>query len=407
MHRFGVLTGLLLVASLSLDAQQPTTLTFRDVLARARATAPAVVAARLHIEEARGRAVGASLPFVTNPLVSLEAGPRRGDGATTTDYGVEVQQDFEPLSRRRARLDAARAGVTQEEQRARETERDVIRQVATTFVRAIEAQERIEVATTSKQLAEEALRIAERRFQAGDVAQLDVNLARTAVARADGEARAAAATLAGQITQLKVLLGIASTESVTVSGSLHEPFGAIRPDDLVTRALERPDVLVLDAEIAEAEADRRFATTLRWPEVGARGALRREGSERIALGGIGLSLPIFNRGQEASAVANARIARLRAERQALRTAIEADVRGAIATYDALGGAAAEFERTVIPLIEENEKLALESYDVGQIGLSDLLVVRRDALDARSSLIDQLIETRLAEVELRARAGVFE
>ena len=407
MHRLAVPTGLLLLASLSLNAQQQTSLTFQDVLARARASAPAVVAARLRIDEARGRVAGASLPFAINPTVSVETGPRRGDAATTTDYGVEVEQDFEPPSRRRARLEAARAGVTQEEQRAREIERDAIRQVATTFLRAVEAHERVETATSAKQLAEEALRIAERRFKAGDVAQLDVNLARTAVARADGEARAAAATLAGQITQLKVLLGIAASVSVAVSGSLHEAVGPIGSADLVARAMERPDVRVLDAEIAEAEAEQRFAATLRRPEFGLRGSYRREGSERIALGGVGLSFPIFNRGQEAAAVASARLARLRAEREALRTAIEAEVQGAIATYEALQAAAAEFERTVIPLVEENEKLALESYDVGQIGLADLLVVRRDALDARRSLIDQLIETRLAEIELRARAGVFE
>ena len=61
---------------------------------------------------------------------------------------------------------------------------------------------------------------------------------------------------------------------------------------------------------------------------------------------------------------------------------------------------------MLPLVEENERLALESYDVGQIGLGDLLLVRREALDARRFLIDQVIETRLAEVELRAKAGVW-
>jgi cobalt-zinc-cadmium efflux system outer membrane protein len=388
------LTGLLLLAAVPADAQ----LTFQDALARARTSAPAVIAARLRIEEARGRVVG----FISNPTLSVEAGPRRG-GTTTTDYGVELGQDFEPPARRRARLDAARAGVTQEEERAREVERDAIREVATTFLRAIEARERVEAATTGKQLADEALRIAERRFKAGDVAQLDVNLARTAVARADGEARVAAATLAGQTAQLKVLLGIA--EPVTLAGSLHDVLGT--SDDLVTRAMERPYIRVLDAEIAEAEADQRFAATLRWPDFGLRGSYRHEGSERIALGGVGLSLPIFNRGQGASAVAGARLTRLHAEREALRTAIEAEVRGALATYDALRAATAGYEHTVIPLIEENEKLALESYDAGQIGLGDLLVVRRDALDARRTLIDQLIETRLAEVELRTRAGVFQ
>ena len=89
----------------------------------------------------------------------------------------------------------------------------------------------------------------------------------------------------------------------------------------------------------------------------------------------------------------------------LRT-IDAEVRGAMATHEALRASTSEYERTVLPLIEENERLALESYDAGQIGLAELLLVRREALDARGSLIDQLIETRLAEVELRSKAGVW-
>jgi cobalt-zinc-cadmium efflux system outer membrane protein len=170
--------------------------------------------------------------------------------------------------------------------------------------------------------------------------------------------------------------------------------------------VERPDVRALDAEIAEAEAEQSFARTLRWPELGVRASYSHEEGDRILLGGIGLTLPLFNRGQEAAAVASARLSRLRAEREALKRTIEAEVRGAIASHDALRAAVAEYERTVLPLVEENERLALESYEVGQIGLADLLLVRREALDARRAYIDQLLAMRLAEVELRARAGVW-
>lgn len=48
----------------------------------------------------------------------------------------------------------------------------------------------------------------------------------------------------------------------------------------------------------------------------------------------------------------------------------------------------------LPLVEENEMLAPESYEVGQIGRGDLLLVRRETLDARRAFIGQLIETRL-------------
>jgi cobalt-zinc-cadmium efflux system outer membrane protein len=399
MHRRIVPAGLVLSLALPLLGQQ-VVLTFDSALERARQSAPAVIAARLRIEESRARVAGASLPFSTNPTLEVEGGRRSGE-TSSADYGIAVGQHLDLPSQRRARIDAAQAAVTQDEQRARETERNALREVAITFLRAVEARERSAAASRALELANEALRIAERRYAAGDVAQLDVNLVRTAVARADADVRTANAVLAGHVTQLQVLLGIA--ESITTSGSLHD---ALATHDLVSRAADRPDVRVLEAEIAEAEADQRFARTLRWPDFGVRASYAREEGDRIILGGIELGLPLFQRGQEANALANARLARLRAERDALLRTIEANVRGATATYDALRAAANEYERTVSPLIDENERLALESYDVGQIGLADLLLVRREALDARRSLIDLLIETRLAEVELRATAGVW-
>lgn len=396
MNRIVGLAGLILLVDLSVNAQ---VLTLEEALARARQSAPAVVAARMRIEEARARVVGASVPFAANPTVAAEAGRRSGAGSST-DYGLDVGQDLELPQRRRARIDAARAGVTQEEQRAREAGGEALRDVATAFLRAVEARERAEAAGSGKHLAEEALRIAERRYAAGDVAQLDVNLARTAVARADAETRIANAALAGQATQLQVLLGL--PEPVTVAGSLRD---ALTPAP-AARAADRPDIRVLEAEIEEAEADQRLARTLRWPDFGVRASYAKEEGDRIVLGGVGLTLPVFQRGQEATAVAHARLARLRAQREALTRTIEAEVQGAMAAQDALRAAASEYERTVLPLVEENEKLALESYEVGQIGLGELLLVRREALDARRAFLDQLIETRLAEVELRATAGLW-
>jgi cobalt-zinc-cadmium efflux system outer membrane protein len=403
MHRINGLAGLVLLLALPVAAQeQGITLTLDDALERARQSAPAIVAARMRGDEARGRVAGASLPFSTNPTVEVEGGRRSGT-SRSTDYGVDVGQEIDLPQRRRARIDAAQAAVTQEEQRAREVERDVLREVATSFLRAVEARERVDAATGGRHLADEAQRIAERRYAAGDVAQLDVNLARTAVARADAEARTARAALTGHLTRLQVLLGV--TQPVRAGGSLRDVL-TVTTADLIARTADRPDVRVVEAEIAEAEAEQRLARTLRWPDFGVRGSYRHEGDDRVVLGGVGLTLPVFNRGQEATAIANARLARLHAERDALTHTIEAEVRGAVALHDALREAATQYERTVLPLAEENERLALESYEVGQIGLGDLLLVRREALDARRALIDQLIEMRLAEVELRARAGVW-
>ncbi|MHB0969030.1 MAG: TolC family protein [Thermoanaerobaculia bacterium] len=394
--------SVLLIASTALAQQPPVALTLEDALTRARESSPAIVAARLRVDEARGRAVGSSLALQTNPSIDVAAGERTGD-TSSTDYEIAAGQELEFPQRRRARIDAANAGVAKEEARLRDTEREILARIATAFLRALEARERGDAAASSKDLAREALTIAERRFAAGDVARLDVNLARTAVARSDAELASAAATLTGRLTELQVVLGIAAP--IEVSGSLHDALPAAEAD-LGARAANRPDLLILDAEIAEAEADARLARALRWPDFGLRASYAEEEGDRIVLGGVGFTLPLFNRGQGESAIASARLARLRAEREALARAAEAGVRGALATSGALRDAAAAYERTLMPLIEENETLALESYEVGQIGLSDLLVVRREALDARRSLIDQLIDARLAEVELRTLAGVW-
>jgi outer membrane protein, heavy metal efflux system len=286
MNRFIARMGFALLAALPAFGQQQ--LTLADALERARQS-PSVIAARMRVEEARGRVAGASLPFSTNPTVEVEGGRRSGE-TSSTDYGVEVGQELDLPQRRRARLDAARAGVTQEEQRARDVEREVLADVATVFLRAVEARERAEAAASGKRLVGEALRIAERRYAAGDVAQLDVNLARTAVARAGAELRTANATLTGHVTRLQVLLG--TSEPVTPAGYLRDAL-TLATQDLVTRAADRPDLRVLDAEIAEAEAEQRLARTLRWPDVGVRATYAKEEGDRIILGGVGVTLPVF------------------------------------------------------------------------------------------------------------------
>src|SRR5262245_33492800 len=108
MHRF-VSAGLVLLISTSAMSQpQTNVLTLESALERARQSSPALIAARLRIDEARGRVIGATLPFPANPSIAIEAGRRSGE-VSTTDYGIEIAQDLDLPQRRRARLDAAHA----------------------------------------------------------------------------------------------------------------------------------------------------------------------------------------------------------------------------------------------------------------------------------------------------------
>jgi cobalt-zinc-cadmium efflux system outer membrane protein len=60
----------------------------------------------------------------------------------------------------------------------------------------------------------------------------------------------------------------------------------------------------------------------------------------------------------------------------------------------------------LPTVNDSLALAARSYDAGQIGLPDLLVLRRELFDARLQHLDALLEAALARIGLDASAGVL-
>ena len=64
------------------------------------------------------------------------------------------------------------------------------------------------------------------------------------------------------------------------------------------------------------------------------------------------------------------------------------------------------ETDAVPGIDENERLSDRSFEVGQIGLPELLVIRREILDTRMQYLDALLEAALARTDLDASAGML-
>ena len=171
-------TALVLCAGFCFQASyisaQSRTLTLAEVLARAREQAPQVVSARLALEETRGRLVGASLRFQSNPELEGAVGNRRGPDTRFTDFEIGLRQTFEPGSRRSARAEAVTAAMAQGSAELDEATRLVLRAAATAYYRALHAAERITLLTTAQEVATGVYSVADRRFKVGDIAVLDV-----------------------------------------------------------------------------------------------------------------------------------------------------------------------------------------------------------------------------------------
>ena len=119
-----------------------------------------------------------------------------------------------------------------------------------------------------------------------------------------------------------------------------------------------------------------------------------------------VTLPMFSKGQEQRVTGAARASRLRAELEAARRRVQLEVRTAFDAYTRRLAALRVLEAEAVTGLDENEQLTTRSFEVGQIGLPDLLLIRREILDTRAQYLDALLEAALARIELDASAALL-
>ncbi|HJQ82854.1 MAG TPA: TolC family protein [Candidatus Binatia bacterium] len=404
MHRIPVAT--LAVAVCSPTAVLGTVLTLDGALERARREAPAVLAARLRPDEGRGRLAGASVLLRENPVVEGAGGRRDSDRGVSTDIDTGISQTFELGGQRRWRVSGAQAEVESRTADAADTERRVLSEVAAAFLRAIAAEDRVRVLRANDEIAIDLLHVAERRHEAGDIADLELNVARVAASRAHADVRTAEAAREHAVADVKVALGFDAGEPLELRGDLRPRPG--RPlDDLLVAAAERPDLRALAADVREAEAEARLGERFRWPDLGVRLGYKREEGADTPMAGVSVALPVFANGQEQRITGAARARRLRLELEARKRAIEVEVRAGFEAHRRLADGVGDLERRAIPVLDDSDSLTRRSWEAGELSLVDYLLVRRETVGARLDYVERSLEAALAAVELEARSGVLE
>ena len=397
-----VAAGAALCFGSTVASAQSQRLSLAEVLARAREQAPELISARIAHEEARAQLVGASLRRQTNPELDTAIGNRKGPENRFTDFEIGVEQAFEPGSRRDARVAVANAAIARTAADLDVTTRSVIRAAANAYYRSIHAQERIALLNRAQALATDVRDAAERRFKAGDIAVLDANVTRVSLARVRSEIAEAEATQAQALGELRELLRI---DDVAVTGTL-----GLRSDASLTAALEaaaqRPELRAITAAIDEAQAELNLSTTFTKADYGLGARYSREEGDHIILGGLTITLPVFAKGQGQRALATARLDALRLQLAAVQQQIRQQVRTAFDVYQRREAAVRVLETDAIPSMDENEQLTTRSFDAGQIGLVELLLLRREILETRAQYLDALLEAVLAQVEFDASAGIL-
>ncbi len=274
----------------------------------AEAHNPALVAARLgRAVDLAGIGVARERP---NPEFSFEAG--RDTPHEAFSFGVP----FELGGKRARRIDLANATLARTSADLLVQALEVRRAVRVAYFELVAAQRQVETTGDLRGFAERARNAARDRFQAGAAPRLDLLQAELLLAQADNDAEAAQGRLSGARVELNALIGRPASAGAVAADTFD---GGAIPADLTAAIMASPDVVALDRAIDEAAASERLARAMRTPDPTVSGGLLLDSQPEFRYGwkvGLGVTIPVFTRHDAAVQVEAARLAQLRAQRDA-------------------------------------------------------------------------------------------
>ncbi|AKU96252.1 Heavy metal RND efflux outer membrane protein, CzcC family [Labilithrix luteola] len=369
----------------------------------AGAHGPNVVVAERRLEEAKAARTGAGVLAPTNPELSVYAGPRWQTRSPDVDYFIGVAWPFDVSGAPSRRID-----VADDRARLAQSETDAARQLAIAdaldlWASARGAEERVQLENARLALDRSVLRSAEVRRNAGTTGDGEVALARAL--EAQGKARVATAEHAATAfaARLRVRVGLVHDEHVTVGGSLlpDEP----RPLEALLRSLKTQPVVLRSLAAARlAATDASLQRRAGWPVPRVTAGVGNDPETYLHVG-VDLPLPVYQRNQTNAAVAAARRGTAETEYQNALALGEAELRATYAEYEGAREAFITLDNASAA-VDDAEHLAMRSYELGQTGLTELALARREAAAARSARLDAAIALAKARIALDVLTGAF-
>ena len=351
-----------------------------------------------------GRAPLIDAGLLRNPVLSLLFPWGSKQFETTVSWPLEA------LWLRQHRVDIAALDVQGVAQALVQHGLDLVRDVQVAHADLWQARARAELLADVSNAHEEILTITEHRLDVGDIGQQEVSAAvatvleaREAVSRVRHEAILAS-------TRLAALLGFGVEPVVDLAATTLEPVAAapaVTPpdDELIARALAgRPDLRA--AELAIEGAALRAGLAPR-EALGVSGLIdaNAAGADGFELGpGLGVTIPLFDRGQGRAARAEAELEQAARRCAAVRHDIASQVREARADLVRAGEALRWWRDEIAPALRETRDITARAYDAGQVLYLPVLEGELALRAALTEIVTLSAATRRAGARLEHSLG---
>lgn len=377
------------------------TFTVDRALELAGVVSPALEAASADVRAAEaGRQMAGLRP---NPTVTVEAENVAGSGLYRGTQSLEATTSLtlpiELGGKRSARIGVADARTDRATIQAAIAQADLRLSVVRAYAEAAAAERRLVTAQDQARIADEALRAARVRVQAGRASPLEAERANVARVNADATLLREERTVEVARFTLSRIIG------QPISGPLDADwFSRIPATYGPLRAIESTGTLVMaaaNAEFAIADAGVRLARSQRVPDLTLGAGARRfeQTNDTAAIFSLSIPIPLFNNGRAALSQATAE--RQRADAQRRLTALDVDQAIARAQADAANAStsAAAASGPALAAAEEAARIARIGYREGKFGQLDLLDAERTLAATRAAAIDALLTYHIAQAQL--------
>jgi cobalt-zinc-cadmium efflux system outer membrane protein len=276
---------------------------------------------------------------------------------------------------------------------------------------------RQELAANLVQLNRDLVAIAGERFKAGDIPELDFNLTKVELARAESRLLEVERERIPLRIKIASLTGLNETD-VNLYDKLSTPISSPKTQDFVKQALaSRPDLLSLALERDKAETETRLAKVEALPNLTA-GLFAQWQRSLTEVGGmsstssdtqlglrLSMPIPVFDRNQGGRAAAQAHLDAVDSRRLALERTVTAEVEAAIARLSLSERILALLEQGIIPQLTENLKLTQEAYRLGEVGILSVIDEQKKFFEVNEGYLSALHGRRVAFIKLETAAAI--
>ena len=431
-HRLWLLLIVTLLSALSLRAQEvqprPASdfldpqqgITEAELVARALASNPTLLAQRQQIEMAKGDVAQARLR--QNPSLSLGGLKEVNGGDNQFSIGGSIP--LELFGRRARRTEVAESQEDATQQSVADQERLLAGEVRVRFGQALASKRNLMFVEQLLQVNRDFLRLMENRVLEGAAPALDADETRVEVNRIetlqiDYQAKAEIALLA-----LKETVGIQPEEPIRLKGALEPAPHDYDQKQLLQLAMDhRPDLAFQRANEVLANAKLRQERATGKLDASVFGAYERPDSGfsqlafnaagnlspirqtfNYAIFGLNINLPLFNRNQGAVVADTAAIQVARSQIAAVDLNLRHEVAQNLIRLNGAQARVAVYRSGVRDQAAHNLDVVRQTYSYGRTTLLDVIAEQRRYIDIETGYTDILLDAYVARIALERAVG---